>query len=325
MASRNPHLPSRVPKTVFSKAGLLADLQAVDTDAEARNRVLVLETGFRQRVQSHIATRPLANAVLQDFNTSPFVLMIYAQAKHYTRLSELEGDILPAKLFSSMETSAGRMIEDVALPVYGWQAVPSGMHSANSALDGKKVVLPVLKAATLKSGPRCLNDEMSENFADNVLGHGPAWLSDNGATQLDFTYGVLYGTKKQSNKKDWHILRNIAQKLPASQVISPPWQSWECQFRLALHPATATVRIGKDWWDYLGGSLCLTEICAALIRACVAPGQADPVGTRYTISDLASIVAWPTGHIVTNVSILQASQVPWLFFLMRHFCDEMTD
>ena len=325
MASRNPHLPTRVPRTVFSKAGLLADLQAVDCDAASRSRVLELETGFRRRVQSHIASLPIANALLQDFNTSPFVLMIYAQAKHYTRLSELEGDILPAKLFSSMETSAGRMVEDVALPVYGWQAVPSGMHSANSALDGKKVDLPVLKAATLKSGPRCLNDEMSENFADNVLGHGPTWLSDNGASQLDFTYGVLYGTKKQSNKKDWHILRNIAEKLPAGQVVNPPWQRWECQFRLALHPATATVRIGKEWWDYLGGALCLTEICAALIRACVTPGQTDSVGTKYTISDLANIVAWPTGQSAINVGILQASQVPWLFFLMRHFCDEMTD
>lgn len=325
MAIRNPNLPTRVPKTVFSKAALLADLQAVDLDAASRSRVLALETGFRQRVQNHIASLPIANALLEDFNTSPFVLMIYAQAKNYTRLSELEGDILPAKLFSSMETSAGRMVEDVALPVYGWQAVPSGMHSANSALDGKQLALPVLKAATLKSGPRCLNDEMSENFADNVLGYGPTWLSDNGASQLDFTYGVLYGTKKQSNKKDWHILRNIAEKLPPGQVVNPPWQRWECQFRLARQPATATVRVGKEWWDYLGGRLCLTEICAALIRACVAPGRIDPAGTRYTISDLSSIVSWPRGRAAINVGILQASQMPWLFFLMRHFCDEMTE
>jgi Type II restriction endonuclease EcoO109I len=325
MASRNPHLPSRVPKTVFSKIELLADLQAVDTDTASRARVLALENGFRARVQSHIASLPIANALLENFNTSPFVLMIYAQAKQYTRLSELEGDILPAKLFSSMETSAGRMVEDVALPVYGWQAVLSGMHSANSALDGKKLALPILKAATLKSGPRCLNDEMSENFADSVLGHGPTWLSENGASQLDFTYGVLYGTKKQSNKKDWHILRNIAEKLPSNQVVNPPWQQWECQFKLARQPASATIRIGKDWWDYLGGPLCLTELCAALIRACVAPGPVDPSGTRYTISDLSSIVAWPKNQSSINVSILQASQMPWFFFLMRHFCDEMTD
>ena len=100
MTSRNPHLPSRIPKTIFSKAGLLADLRAVDANEASRGRVLALENGFRTRVQSHIASLPIANALLEDFNTSPFVLMIYAQAKNYTRLSELEGDILPAKLFS---------------------------------------------------------------------------------------------------------------------------------------------------------------------------------------------------------------------------------
>jgi hypothetical protein len=112
-----------------------ADLRAVDADDASRARVLDLETGFRHRIGNHVAALPLANARLESFKTSPFVLMIYAHAKYYSKLSEIEADILPAKLFSSMETSAGRMIEDVALPIYGWQAVPSGMHSANSALD----------------------------------------------------------------------------------------------------------------------------------------------------------------------------------------------
>lgn len=323
MATRNPNLPSRVPPTVFTKSGILADLLAVDANAVSRGRVLQLENGFRSRVQAHIGSLPIANAMLEDFSTSPFVLMIYAQAKQYTRLSQLEGDILPAKLFSSMETSAGRMVEDVALPVYGWQGVPSGMHSANSALDGKMVSLPTLKAATLKSGPRCLNDEMSENFADNVLSHGPTWLRSNGATELDFTYGVLYGTKKQSNKKDWHILRNIAEKLPANQLVQPPWQRWNVEFRLSGQRATATVRVGKEWWDYLGGAHCLMEICVALIRACVSPGGVDAPGTTYTIADLSDIVSWPGAQPPVNVGILQASQFPWLFFLMRHFCDRL--
>jgi hypothetical protein len=321
MARRNPHLPTGVLPIVFSKTKILSDLIAVDSDPAARARVLQLETGFRQRIDAHIASRVLADAKLGQFNTNPFVLMIYSQSKNYTKLSQLEGDILPAKLFSSMETSAGRMVEDVVLPIYGWQNVPSGMHSANSALDGKKVELSLLKAATLKSGPRCLNDEMSENFADNVLIHGTTWLEQNDASTLDFTYGVLYGTKRQSNKKDWHILRNIASKLPDDQVVTPPSQRWDAAFKLGSHAATATVRIGKDWWDYLGGPLCLTELCASLIRACVLPGQADQSDTRYVISDLEDIVRWPAKHAAVNVGLLQASQLPWLFFLMRHFCD----
>lgn len=172
MASRNPHLPTKIPKLSFSKRQILSDLALVDADPASRARVLALENGFRSRITAHIATRLLSNVPLRKFNTSPFVLMIYSQSKGYTRISELEGDILPAKLFSSMETSAGRMVEDVVLPIYGWESVPSGMHTANSALDGKQVAGTSLRAATLKSGPRCLNDGMSENLADSVLIHG---------------------------------------------------------------------------------------------------------------------------------------------------------
>src|SRR5690606_25962070 len=102
----------------------------------------------------------------EEFNTSPFVLLIHARQRQYSKVSELERDILPAKQFSSMETSAGRMVEEVVLPVYGWQCVLSQMHTSYSAIDGKCVTPTTLCAATLKSGPRCLNDEMSENLAD---------------------------------------------------------------------------------------------------------------------------------------------------------------
>lgn len=296
-----------------------------DRSQESGARILALENGFRGRIGTHVQSLPIANARLAEFNTSPFVLLIYAHLKSFTKLSELEAHIPAAKLFSSIETSAGRMVEDVVLPVYGWQGVPSGMHTANSALDGKRVVGQRLMAATLKSGPRCLNDEMSENFADNVIMHGGTWLAGSNATELDFTYGVLYGTKAQSNKKDWHILRNIAEKLPADQVTLAPWQRWDCSFRLNGQAATATVRVGKDWWAYLGGPLCLTEVCVAMIRACVTPGAVDPAGQAYTISDIGQIGAWPAGDTRCSVMCLQASQIPWLFLLMRHFCDRLVD
>ena len=99
------------------------------------------------------------------------------------------------------------------------------MHTANSAIDGKKIAGDTLCLATLKSGPRCLNDEMSENFADAILANCEAWAGDAGKKELDFTYGVLYGTRKQSNKKDWHILRNLARKLPGGRHRHPGRQT----------------------------------------------------------------------------------------------------
>ena len=85
------------------------------------------------------------------------------------------------------------------------------------------------------------------------------------------------------------------------------------------------VRIGEDWWQYLGGSTCLVEMCVALIRACVKPREVDPRGQRYHIRDLAQIVSTDCVPSDYNVSLIQRSQFEWLFFIARHFCDEISD
>lgn len=168
MTRRHNGLP-RPTQRRLSKAVLLQQLTLVDNSDNSRQRVLAMETEFRRKIDSHIMSLPDGDAQFQKFNTSPYVLLIHARNRNYGRISEIENDILPAKQFSSMETSAGRMVEEVALPVYGWECVPSEMHTSNSSLDGRKTEPRLLRLVTLKSGPRCLNDEMSENFADAIL------------------------------------------------------------------------------------------------------------------------------------------------------------
>jgi hypothetical protein len=321
MAAGHPWLPIKAPR-LGSKTQVLDLLTQIDNDQNAKNRVFALQTGFHTKISTHLASLLQANAPFQQFNTSPFVLMIFAFKNAYQRISQIEGDILPAKLFSSMETSAGRMVEEVVLPVYQWSVVPSAMHSPDSALDGRYQQGADLRVATLKSGPRCLNDEMAENFADAIIQHGNHWVtSQAGAQQLNFTYGVLYGTERQSNCKDWHILRNLHSKLGAVHFSISPQASWTCSFVLGQVPVTATVRIGADWWEFLGGPTCLLEVCVALIRACVAVGTIDPPGTTYTIGDLAQIVGLPPSHPNYNVGLLQPNQIPWLFLLLKHYYD----
>jgi hypothetical protein len=75
----------------------------------------------------------------------------------------------------------------------------------------------------------------------------------------------------------------------------------------------------------LGGDKCLIELCVALIRACVSPGDSDPSNYKYAISDLGQIASTSILPQYFNVSILQRSQLAWLFFLARHFCDEVQD
>jgi hypothetical protein len=252
--------------------------------------------------------------------------MMHSLNKGYRHIGQIESDILPAKVFSSMETSAGRMVEAVILPVYGWQIVPSEMHSVNSVLDGKMKKRNVLHLATLKSGPRCLNDEMSENIADAVLSHASAWAEEAGVKEIDFTYGVLYGTQKQSNKKDWHILRNIKQKLDGGELLTSPDRRWDCKFRKNGLTVTVTIRIGMDLWNYFGGKgTTFLELSAALIRACIPPSDTPPEDHKFTIADLPEIVSLRSVPVTFNVSLLQRSQLEWLFFFARHFCDEIRE
>ncbi|MBD3240707.1 MAG: hypothetical protein GF331_09000 [Chitinivibrionales bacterium] len=161
----------RPTATRLSKDMMLQQLVAVDTDAKARSRVLAMETEFRHRISNHVDSLPSESAKFSKFNTSPFVLMFYCRQRGYSNISQIESDILPAKLFSSMETSAGRMVQSVVLPHYGWEDVESRMHSSGSVIDGRKKGEGLLKVATIKSGPRCLNDEMSKDIADDIVGH----------------------------------------------------------------------------------------------------------------------------------------------------------
>jgi hypothetical protein len=316
----HPGLP-RASALVLSKADLLRTLLRVDGDELASARVLAMETDFRTRITSHVDALPTSAAKFARFNTSPFVLMFYALQHGMSRIGEIESAILPAKVFSSMETSAGRMVEAVVLPHYGWEFAPSQMHSANSAIDGRKLDGETLCLATLKSGPRCLNDEMSENFADAVLGNYREWARGSGVRKVDFTYGVLYGTRKQSNKKDWHILRNIAQKLPSGLKEGPDGQ-WHCRFKVHRIDVTVTVRIGVELWNYIAGhDLAFMELCTSLLRSCVQPSPAESDDHEYVISDLEEIVSLGNLPDRFNTRIVQRSQLAWLFFLARHFCD----
>ncbi len=327
MARGHPDLPGPVAETVLSKSAIFAALKSIDDDVAAKDRVLHMETEFRKRIDSHILALPSSSAGFAKFNTSPFVLMFYSRQKGYSHVVEVEKDIVPAKVFSSMETSAGRMVETVVLPVYGWNIVPSTMHSVESVLDGRKEAADgVFMATTLKSGPRCLNDEMAKDIGIDVVTHAAAWADDHGARKVSFTYGVLYGTKKQSNKKDWHILRNMSQALPSSAVVTTPCRKrWDIAYTDGGLEVEAIVRVGTEWWDYLGGPNAWVEVCVALIRACIAPAPQQAGVPSYTIRDLGQIIDHSVLPADFKVALLQRSQFEWLMFLARHFCDRLAD
>ena len=211
----HPDLPKHIQPLLLRKRDIFCSLARIDDDATARSRVLMMESEFRSKIEAHISGLPVATSQFSKFNTNPFVLMAYSKQKSYSHVRQIEQALIPAKVFSSMETSAGNMIQNVVLPVYRWEVVHSAMHSHESLLDGRKLdaANSTFIGATLKSGPRTLNDDMAKNIGNELVERAPLWAFSHGAKEVDFTYGVLYGTRKQSNKKDWHILRNIDEVL----------------------------------------------------------------------------------------------------------------
>ena len=322
MARGHVDLPPPSADFLISKQDIYAALLRIDADDYARRRVLSMETGFRQRIATHLRGLPTADARFQKFNTSPFVLLFHSRNRNYSHVSQIEQDIIPAKVFSSMETSAGRMVEEVVLPAYGWAVVPSKMHTAESILDGRHAGRTDFRGVTLKSGPRCLNDEMAQNLGRDVAYNAPIWAKSHGSQDIDFTYGVLYGTKKQSNKKDWHILRSIAEALPISAKIGTPHRGgWTISYHLDGLTVTASVRIGIEWWSYLGGPDAWLEVGISLIRACIDPAGARNGTPAYVISDLAQILDTSTKPNNFNTSLIQESQLEWVLFYARHMAD----
>ena len=319
---KNPGIPKTSERRI-SKIELFRMLKWVDEDHDARSRILRMENSFRSSAKTMVDALPGSQESFAKFKTNPYVLLLHACEQNLAKISDMESALIPAKVFSSMETSAGKMIEKVTLPIYGWSIVESGMQTHNSVLDGAKVSAGTVCVASLKSGPSCLNDSSAENIASSIVTHAGKWAADANATAVDFTYGVLYGTPKLSNKKDWHVLRLVGEKVinRGGIVLEDPFKSWSIRYTLDDIDVSVDVRIGSEWWEYLGGITCIMEVWVAMIRACIVPSIADPSDHSYFITDLERIVDRRRIPAAYNVSILQDSQLPWFLLVARHFFD----
>jgi hypothetical protein len=315
----------------LSKSQLLDSLAAVDANDAARGRVLQLETGFRKKVSTLLNNLPVEDNTFRDFSTSPFVLLARAAQRGYKQAREIEDDILVGKIFSSMETSAGRMVEEVALPVYGWTIVPSEMRSAYSVIDGELVTGGKACFLGLKSGPRCLNDDSSGHISSNIIDFHQQWAKDKAVSKVEFVFGALYGTKAQSNKKDWHVISDASRLLHEehnADLRKSAAKSWDAAVTHEGVELDLSVKIGVDLWEHIGRTgiqveTAFVEICAALIRSCVAPGEPTPPDFVATIANFDNVIALDAVPDNYNVAILQRSQLEWLFLIAAHFCDEL--
>lgn len=324
---RNHNIPRANP-ILIDKQWILDQLRDIDNDPASRDRVLQMEMGFREKIGVMSDNLSTIDTPFKELNTSPFVLMALSYHKRYRRLIELEKGLIEGKAMSSIETSLGRMVEEITLPVYGWEPVPSMMHTPYSVIDGKHITPEVGKFATFKSGWRCINDDQVSSIAQKVVDNYQAWAREAGVNVIDFTIGILYGTYKLSNKKDWHIMDEAKKKMVERGygVITSPDQRWDCAFSDGSVELKMRVRIGIDLWTYIGNSdRTLVEVSTALVRACVVPDPSSPLVSEHLIEGINRITSLDSVPADFNVGIIQRSQLEWLFLVLSHYSDEFRD
>lgn len=320
-------IPKNRPFYIY-KSSIVNKLQQIDADRDATNRVLRMENHFRRKIQTLSDNLPLTDSKLESLWTNPFVLMSHSFHNGYTHIHQIEKDILIGKVFSFIETSVGKMVEEVVLPVYSWDLVPSQMQTPYSIIDGELISGNTAEFATLKSGPRCINDSMVSGISGAIVEYYSFWANDKNVDKINFTVGILYGTYKKSQKKDWHILDEVRKSLRKKGINMrvPPDYRWDCSFSDGKISTNITVKIGVDLWSYIGRSdKSFLEICIAIVRACVPPSTTTPEDYSYTISNLKAITSLGLLPEDFNVGILQKSQLEWLFLVTSHFCDELVN
>lgn len=243
-------------------------------------------------------------------------------------MAELDQSLAAAKIFSSLETSAGRIVEDVIPQLYGWEQVDSPAHTAKSEIDSVRVVGDHLELAALKSGPSCINDSMVQQISSAIGKHSSSWLDEWKCHSMTYIVGMNYSTAKNSNKKDWRIVYEAQSKL-----VNEGWAISRSCYDEESRLAKASCELARDgqtiivialqgarFWERIAGCQeAVLDISWALSEL-MGFSQTLDSSVKLTTDELA-----PLRDFSTEFSNEHAQQARFLSFMImvRHFYDEL--
>ena len=287
-------------------------------------RISQLEHSLEARMRQINARAP----AIDGKSTNPFVLAAYACLFDVQSLDQVDDIVAAAKVFSSIETAAGRVVEDVIPPFYGWNQINSPGHTVLSEIDSARVVGDTVELVALKSGPMCINDSMVSQIANAIGTHWAAWSDHWGVDKVRYIVGMNYSTAKNSNKKDWHIVRLAQERLFAQGANITCSCTSPQQNRPLAHSffeatlGTKTLRAetlqGRALWAHIGGTEdAFLEICWAMAKCMNV--LAVPMGGDFTTGEMAEIVEFADRLDVPSVPVAERQ---WLVLFARHFVDE---
>jgi hypothetical protein len=329
MAKRQFKFTQLTALSLSKTRDVLPALGRLSANPTALARVQTLTKEISKRID---ASKP-ASPAIDGKKTNPFVLAAHSRNASLQSPIDLDAGLSAAKEFSSLETSLGKVVEDIVPAIYGWKQVPSQSHTLLSEIDSAKVVGTVVHLAALKSGPACMNDSMVNRIGSAVADNCIQWAKHWNVTSLEYTVGMNYSTFKSSNKKDWYAVHLAEESLKSkgaiivTSCVNPPDQA-RAGFEAQIQGITIKMNVkqGKTFWDYIAipEPDAYLELCCALtlVAAQNAAPKTTPATHTIGLKEVSSVPAvYP---LPANTPITQ-NQLPWLFLFIRHFVDQLTD
>ncbi|MDC0212774.1 PmeII family type II restriction endonuclease [Euryarchaeota archaeon] len=294
MAKKRWNFKSKFSIPVIQSASKLEEqLILTLNDEDALARIKKMSNLFSNRFESI----NIAKTEFKGTNTNPFVASALARIFDQTNVHDMSTLYIAGKAVSSIETAAGKIVEAVVPMVYGWKTIESPTNSPLSEIDcmirrGDEVIL-----AALKSGPACINDSMSGKIASAICNHNNFWFNHFKCTKIRFIVGMNYSSPRNSNKKDWHILR-LAEKDPdfgfeskGCSIHSSCIQDDNIavnNLKVETNNNTLVIQTshGESFWDLVSGPSCrfaTTEICLALANASTGTWELEKLRPWYEL------------------------------------------
>ncbi len=157
---------------VLSKQKCVDLIKKVDADDRLSTKVGKIAYDLRQRFSSSTTAPPK----IDGKSLNPFVLSMISFKNKFSKPTDLVPILQSSKEFSSFETSAGKIIEDIFPFHYGFTTEATASHDPFSEIDCIKKDSQSIKLIALKSGPSCMNDTMANKIGSAIAEYNHIWF-----------------------------------------------------------------------------------------------------------------------------------------------------
>jgi hypothetical protein len=282
----------------------------------SQDRINKISNKWAQYLKPNLEDTIDAKQDIDDYRLNPYAITAIAGILDFESVEEISEFIFGAKLYMSLETAFGKSVENIVMPVYpipdvetGWKEHPEKVKEMQSdgrgedlawqKIDKYCVVDDTAYLATVKSGPRTLNESTTDSMKSDIATHSDTWLEGTrnhhpGVDELEVIIGLTYGTDNSTDSKEMRVLL----KLVEEGFVEKDRQNHP---GVIVHPdnqnITVHTQVGIDFWSFVANpqdpqsaEYAFLEVLLGLIKASDEAGEALKGKTAEKVKSLEEII-----------------------------------